>query len=145
MKSQTQIKNNSENPTIKVYYDGLCKVCSKEIGHYRHQRGSDRIEFIDICSPNFQAAQEGLDPLQVHKIMHVRRQDGSLATRVDAFIEIWATLPKYNWLARLAQRPWARAGLEVGYSGFSILRPYLPRYARAADCQDSPYCEVNNA
>jgi predicted DCC family thiol-disulfide oxidoreductase YuxK len=129
---------------LKVYYDGLCKVCSREIEHYRKQIGANGIEFIDICASGFDATKEGLDPVQVHKVMHVRRQDGSLAVKVDAFIEIWKTLPRYRFLLRVVNYPGVRTLLDLGYHAFSIIRPVLPRYSAQADCQDSPYCEVKN-
>lgn len=130
---------------IKVYYDGLCKVCSKEIAHYMRQSGSESIQFIDIFSAGFSAESEGLDPKKIHKIMHVKRSDGTLATRVDAFIEIWKALPRYRALARIAQNRAVRSILELGYSGFTVIRPYLPRSTQSLDCEKSPYCEVTNA
>jgi predicted DCC family thiol-disulfide oxidoreductase YuxK len=142
MKSHLETSMISPNTKIKVYFDGLCKVCSKEINHYKKQIGAERIEFVDICSPLFDAASDGLDPIKIHKEMHVRRQDGSVVTRVESFIEIWNVLPKYNWLSMVARRKPVRIALEIGYTGFTMVRPYLPRYANPADCQDSPYCEV---
>ncbi len=137
--------NNMEKQIkLKVYYDGLCKVCSQEINHYKKQQGSEKIEFIDICSKKFDAHQEAVDPIQVHKIMHARRNDGSLATRVDAFIEIWSLLPKYQWLAQFAKKPLIKFTLETGYSCFAAIRPFMPRYSNAEDCKESPYCEVKN-
>lgn len=138
------MNNMKDKQKLKVYYDGLCKVCSKEIGHYKKQSGSEHIEFIDICSAQFNADLEGLDPVQVHKVMHARREDGTIATRVDAFIEIWKVLPKYHRLAKLASMSFIKLGLEVGYSGFASIRTYLPRDSSSEDCKDSPYCELKN-
>lgn len=137
--------NNMKNQLkLKVYYDGLCKVCSKEIDHYKKQKGAENIDFVDICSPQFNSSDENLDPVLIHKIMHVRRLDGSLATRVDAFVEIWKTLPKYNFLARLASLKGIHVALEIFYSGFILVRPLLPRYSKNYDCSESPYCETKN-
>ncbi len=135
----------SKESKIQVFYDGLCKVCSTEIAHYQRQAGSDKIEFINICSSQFDAVKEGVNPIDVHKVMHVRRADGSLAIKVDAFIEIWNALPKYQRLARLANKPFVRKGLDAGYSFFAIIRPWLPRKKATDDCSESPYCEVKNA
>lgn len=129
---------------ITVYFDGLCKLCSKEINHYKKQKGSHQIHFIDICSGHFDAKKEGLDPYLVHKIMHVRRADGTMATRVDAFIEIWKYLPRYYFLAQWSQNSILKKIMEFGYSGFTVVRPYLPRYSNNSECQDSPYCETKN-
>lgn len=129
---------------ITVYYDGLCKVCSKEISFYRNQLGADSIKFVDICSQDFDAKVEGLDPVRIHQVMHVRRQEGTLALKVDAFIEIWSVLPRFQWLAKAARWAPVNAGLHLGYAGFSIIRPFLPRYTSPADCRESPYCDLKS-
>ncbi len=129
---------------ITVFYDGLCKVCSKEINHYKKQQGADQIEFIDICSDSFDAHALGLDPKKIHKVMHVRRADGSMATRVDAFIEIWKYLPKYRQLVNFANNRVLRVALETGYTLFTVIRPLLPRHNKVNECSDSPYCEIKN-
>lgn len=139
------MNNMKMEPKLKVYYDGLCMVCNKEITHYRKQAGSETIEFINICAPGFNAVAENLDPLQVHKVMHVRRLDGSLATRVEAFIEIWKTLPRYKRLAKIAENSIVRSGLDLGYTCFAKIRPWLPRYRSSDDCKDSPYCDLKNS
>ncbi len=125
---------------ISVYYDGLCKICSREINHYRLQKGADLMRFVDICATDFDAEVENVNPIEVHKVMHVRRADGSLAIKVDAFIEIWKHLPKYRFLSVLGNAFPVRSLLNVGYEGFTILRPYLPRYKNYSECSDSPYC-----
>ena len=135
----------SKQVKIKVYFDGLCKVCSIEIEHYQKQVGAENLDFINICSNHFDAVKEDVNPIDVHKIMHVRRADGSLAIKVDAFIEIWNALPKYKRLARLAEIRILRRALDAGYSFFTVVRPWLPRKKASDDCSESPYCEVKNA
>ncbi len=126
---------------VTVFFDGLCPLCSREINHYRSARGADRLSFIDITDSAFDAAKEGVDPHQVHKVMHVRGSDGQIYTGVDAFVHIWQNLPGYVWLARvLSFAPLYRlAGL--GYCGFAAIRPFLPRKSQTA-CSESPYCET---
>jgi predicted DCC family thiol-disulfide oxidoreductase YuxK len=125
-------------PGIKVYYDGLCHLCSREIDHYRTQRGSESIEFVDITAPGFDPGSEGLDPIRVHQAMHVRRADGTLAVGVDAFITLWEWMPRYRLAARLSRGPGPRFFLRLGYRVFAAARPYLPK--RRRDCAQSPYC-----
>jgi predicted DCC family thiol-disulfide oxidoreductase YuxK len=124
-----------------IYYDGLCHLCSREIDHYRRQKGNERIRFVDITGPDFDANKEGLDASKVHRELHVRRPDDSIAVGVDAFVAIWQTLPKYQALAKLAKLPGIHLTLRLGYSIFAQLRPLLPR--RKADCRTSPYCETH--
>ncbi len=133
---------NPTDSTLSVYFDGLCLLCSREIDHYRKQQGGEALQFIDITKPEFNAVALGLDPMQVHKIMHVQNSDGVLHTRVDAFIAIWERLPKYHKFARLARLKWVRPILDLGYEAFALIRPYLPR--RKENCETSPYCETRS-
>ena len=129
---------------LKVYYDGLCHLCYREIEHYKKLEGSSHIDFIDICGPKFDPISENLDPFAIHKVMHARLPDGTVVTRVKAFTEIWDRIPQYNLFAKLARRPWIYRGLDLGYTAFARIRPYLPKRKSASDCSDSPYCEVQN-
>lgn len=128
-------------PLTTVYFDGLCLLCSGEIAHYRRQQGAENLRFVDITSLDFDPLLEGVDPYKVHSVMHVRRDDGTLALEVDAFIEIWNQLPRYHFLSKLAAKKWIRPVLNLGYSLFAAIRPYLPR--RAHTCDASPYCELH--
>lgn len=124
---------------LQVYFDGLCPLCSREIDHYRKQKGSGEIQFVDITAPEFDADKLGLDPIRVHREMHVRKTDGSLAIGVDAFIAIWEKLPRYHFAAKLGKKAIPHALLSAGYFLFARVRPYLPR--KKAGCGASPYCE----
>ena len=124
---------------MKIYFDGLCLLCSTEIAHYRRLPEASAVKFIDISSPDFDAASEGLDPRQIHREMHVRDQEGRVHTGVDAFICIWSFFPRYRLAARAARLPIVRALLAVGYSVFARVRPWLPR--RRLACS-GPHCEI---
>ena len=126
---------------IAIYYDGLCMLCSREMNHYRRVRGAENLSFIDITAEGFDAAAHGLDPFAVHKVMHAKTPDGKIVTRVDAFIAIWEALPNYKWLAKVAKNPLVKAGMEVGYTCFAKMRPFLPKNKAVASCDLSPYCD----
>lgn len=140
MKSQPKAPIVSQSATLSIFYDGLCPLCSREMNHYKKISGSEKFLFVDITDINFDAVKEGLDPIQVHKVMHVKDAQGKIKTKVDAFIEIWENLPDYNWLAKAAKLSFVRPFLDIGYISFATLRPYLPR--KKNDCDKSPYCET---
>ena len=135
-------KNKTHPQALTVYYDGLCHLCSREIDHYRTKKGSEKILFVDITQHDFNHQKEGLDPVKVHKVMHVKRADGQLATGVDAFLEIWKVLPSFQWLAKLVSVPPFRWAADLGYIGFATIRPLLPR--KKHECSESPYCETGD-
>jgi predicted DCC family thiol-disulfide oxidoreductase YuxK len=128
------------NPTsvsgavLTVYYDGACYLCSREMEHYRKKDKDRKLRLVDIAAAGFDVAAEGLDPVQINRVMHVRTLDGRLHTALDAFIQIWKTVPGYTPLANLASLPWIRPLFEVGYHSFARIRPYLPR-RKSEDCK----------
>ena len=104
-----------------VYFDGACPVCKREIAHYRQQAGATSIAWVDaaVCDS---AHLGGLDRDTALARLHVRRADGSLESGAAAFIALWAQLPRYSWLARIAARGPLPAVLEASYAGFLRLR-----------------------
>ena len=135
-----QNSSHESSPRLTVYFDGACQVCSREISMYQKARGHEALRFVDICATGFDAIQEGLDPVEVHRSFHARASDGTLYRGVAAFIAIWETLPGFHWMARGAKVPGVRPLMEAGYVVFTKIRPFLPRKKFA--CDGSPYCEI---
>ncbi len=123
----------------KIYYDGLCHLCSREIDHYKKMRGASNIEFIDITAHSFSAASEGVDPVEIHKSIHVRDKWGHIQTGVDAFITIWNELPALKFIVPIAKAKPIHLVLEALYGIFAKVRPLLPKKS----CENSPYCETH--
>lgn len=128
---------SSPTTQIHVFYDGGCKVCAWEVKKYLEMDRHSRIGTIDINHPDFKAEKYGLDAMRVRRYFHVLTADNRVIAGVEAFIEIWETLDTTGsrLAARFARTLPIRALLEVGYSGFVRIRPYLPRNA-AVDCGD---------
>lgn len=105
-----------------VYYDGGCPLCRAEIRSYQATEGGDRLRWVDAqaCAP----AELGPDLARGDALarLHVRRADGTLVQGAAAFVEVWAALPRWAPLARLARLPGALPLLEAGYRGFLRLR-----------------------
>jgi predicted DCC family thiol-disulfide oxidoreductase YuxK len=130
---------NGNEKALKVFFDGLCPLCSREINHYKAQAGAGSIDFIDISETIFCAEAEGLDPRRVHRRFHVRNGPVVL-DGVDAFREIWKLLPRYGWLVKLTGFRLVRLLFVAGYELFVLLRPLLPRKSRG--CESSPHCVI---
>lgn len=133
----------SEDIKLKVYYDGLCRLCSYEINHYRKFPEASVIDFIDITSERFTAEAEGLDPAQAHKYLHVKTADGRIVTGVESFKEIWKIIPRYNSWVKYCDNKLLRPFMDFGYRIFAAhIRPYFQR--RTNSCNDSPYCSTES-
>ena len=112
---------------MRVYYDGACIVCSKEMDIYRKKDSHGRLKFVDISASNFSARGEGLDPKLVHEVFHVKDSKGNLHQGVSGFLAIWKELEIFKALSFLAQSPLFRPLFDIGYWCFIKARPFLPR------------------
>lgn len=119
-------------PSVRVYYNGACPVCRTEINHYRRlaeRHGISTLAWTDITARANTLAPWGIDDDAVIRRLHVVDADDRLLFGVDGFIEVWARLPGYGWLARLAARPWIRPVAELLYE--RMLAPGLYRWNKA--------------
>ena len=124
---------------LKVYFDGLCPLCSTEIDHYKKKKRAARIEFVDISDSGFSAHKEGLDPRQIHAQFHVKTKEGQIYVGVPAFVEIWKVLQIWTPMQSLALHPTTRPIFELGYALFAKIRPYFRRKENCeSHCQKSP-------
>jgi predicted DCC family thiol-disulfide oxidoreductase YuxK len=114
---------------LKVYYDGACPVCSREIDYYRRSgaEAEAAIEWIDASRAGAESLGPALTRDAALRRMHVRRADGSLASGAAAFVEIWRSLPRFRWLARLIGTPPLLWAAEGTYRLFLAIRPLWRR------------------
>lgn len=104
---------------VIAYYDALCPLCRKEMGHY-HKRAPEMIIMQD-CNGNDLPADVDRDAALAS--LHVRLPDGRLVDGWDAFIAIWERTPGFGWLAAV-NRPWIiRKPLDWIYRRLAPLRP----------------------
>ena len=101
-----------------------CKVVH---GGILSSRKGLNLPSTDISLPSFDPRQEGLDPAEVNRLFHVKKRSGEILTGVDGFIEIWDEIPSLNFLAKVGRLRLVRPFLDLGYKGFVVARPYLPR------------------
>jgi len=116
----------SELSKSTVYFDGSCPLCRAEIGYYRRKDQAGALSFVDI-SETGAVAPEGMTRQRAMERFHVRASDGRVLSGAAAFVEVWARLPKWRWVARAASLPGALAVLELGYRMFLPVRPFVAR------------------
>lgn len=113
-----------------VYYDGGCPLCRAEIATYRRTAGAESLQWVDAHACGAADLGPGLERPDALARLHVRRADGTLVQGARAFVEIWAALPRWRWLARVARLPGLLPLLEGGYVVFLRLRPMWRPAAR---------------
>jgi len=113
-----------------VLYDGACPLCRREIALYRGLAANQPLAFVDVSNPSA-GLPAGADRARLLARFHVLRADGSLVDGARGFVALWATLPGWRWLARLAAVPGFTSLMELGYRAFLQLRPAMQRVAGA--------------
>ncbi|KQP41047.1 thiol-disulfide oxidoreductase [Methylobacterium sp. Leaf104] len=124
-------------PSLIVYYDGACPLCAAEIRVYRRSAGAERVAWVDVGAEG--PAQLGPDLARgaARARFHVRRPDGTLVSGAAGFAALWAVLPRWRILARLARLPGVLGLGEVAYRLFLPLRPRIARLVRGG----GPSCD----
>ena len=115
---------------LTVLYDGSCPLCRREVGLYQGLKAAQPLAFMDVSNPAA-ALPPGTDRRRLMARFHVMRADGSMADGAMGFVALWAALPGWRWLARLAAVPGCTPLLEGAYRSFLVLRPAMQRLARA--------------
>lgn len=114
---------------LRVFYDGACPLCKKEIGIYMRADKAGAIEWLDV------SAQQQLNMLPLpHKTLlarfHVQRPNGELMSGARGFIEMWRWLPGWRLLSKACSLPGLPSILEVSYRAFLKVRPSVQRMFR---------------
>ena len=113
----------SKQPTITVYYDDQCPLCTREINFYKRK--------IDPKSAHWEAIsnidEEKIDKSKALEKLHVSDSNGNLFVGTDAFIEIWARVPELSKFSKILRMPIFKIFLEICYEIFLILRKHTWR------------------
>ena len=123
---------SESSTTLTVLYDGSCPLCRCEISYLstlaeRHRDSA--LCFVDI-SDDSSDPRAPAERATLLARFHVERADGSRLDGAAAFVAMWARLPGWRWLAKLARVPGMLVVLEGAYGGFLRVRPYLQRLVR---------------
>ncbi|WP_086736362.1 thiol-disulfide oxidoreductase DCC family protein [Erythrobacter colymbi] len=110
---------------VKVWYDGACPLCLREIALMRRLDRRGAITFIDVAA--------GADPScpvdrgQLLARFHAE-EDGVIHDGAAAFAAMWRAIPVLRPLGLAARNPLALKVLEAAYIRFLRLRPRLQRF-----------------
>lgn len=108
---------------FRVFYDGGCPLCRREIGWYQGRRGAERIEWINVAGDARVAVPEGLTREDLMQRFTVQRRDGVTARGAAGFVAVWRALPGTSAFARLADNLLVVGIGEVMYRLMLKVRP----------------------
>ena len=97
--AEIQVSLNKTRP--KVFFDGGCPLCMREVAHYRRLDSNRALVWIDITREPEQLEAHGLTLNSAMAYFHVLDSSGTWRRGAWGFHEIWSHLPYYRRLARL--------------------------------------------
>ena len=115
---------------IKVFFDGKCGMCSREIRHYMKISPRETFIWRDIANEPQHLKEINISQSSALKRLHVIDQDGNIQIGVDAFIAIWRKIPRWRFLAFLCAMLGIKLTLGLLYNRFADWK-----FARSTHCQ----------
>ena len=116
---------------LTVFYDGACPLCEREIEFYRRRKGAEAIAWVDVSRAADDEVAPGLLKEQALARFHVMKAGGALVSDGRAFAELWAALPAFRLVGRIARTGPLGWILDRVYGVFLRLRPRLQALAGA--------------
>ena len=123
----------SETPDqekMKVFYDGSCPICTREIAFYQERTGADQIDWIDTHAIKDDVVYPGISREQALAKFHIVTPDGKILQGGTAFAGLWRTLPAFRilgWAFRPRPLDWL---LNRVYDLLLKVRPRLQTWFR---------------
>ena len=106
----------------KVYYDGKCGLCSKEINYYKRIAPQNIFEWHDIASNPKKLREIQVSQYDALMYLHATDKESNLKIGVDAFILIWGNLKYWKILSVLVKIPIIYSGAKITYKLFANYR-----------------------
>lgn len=102
---------------ITVFYDGACPVCVRDRRWYEKLEGQSEasVEWLDITGRDEQLREQGIDPNQALRELHVKDSRGQVHREMAAYILLMARVPLLKPIAWLIGLPVIRPTLAWLY------------------------------
>ena len=106
----------------KVFYDGKCGLCSKEINYYKRIAPKNTFEWHDIASNPEKLKEVHVSQYDALMYLHAIDQKSNLKIGVDAFILIWSHLKYWKILSIFVRTPIIYSIAKITYKLFANYR-----------------------
>ncbi|MFO6448418.1 thiol-disulfide oxidoreductase DCC family protein [Erythrobacter sp. NE805] len=110
--------------TVKVWYDGACPLCAREIALMRRLDRRGAITFVDVAGGADPSCP--VDRTQLLARFHAE-EDGEVHSGAAAFAAMWRAIPLLRPFGLAARHPLVLEALEAAYLRFLKVRPRLQR------------------
>ncbi len=123
---------HAKAPAFRVYFDGECPLCRREIEFLRRRDRRGGLDLVDIASPEF-ASLPGVPSRETLMArIHGQLPDGTLVEGVEVFRRAYAAVG-LGWLLAPTAWPGIRLIVDAAYRWFARNRL---RLTGRPDCGD---------
>ena len=103
----------------KIFYDGRCKICKREIDLYKRLSDCDNIKWYDVHTNQGALAKVKKSKEECLKLLHVFDDNNNLYIGVDAFIIIWKKTKYFKFIAFLIDFKFFKIPLNFLYKFYA--------------------------
>ena len=119
---------------IKVYFDGNCSLCSKEINYYKKIDKKNIFDFVNIYNDDTDLNKFGITKPEALMELHALDKDGKIHKGVDSFILIWKNLSLL----------WRVLGIIVSFFPVYITAKFIYKKFAIQRFNKLGYCEIKS-
>ena len=106
----------------KVFFDGNCPICKKEIDTYKKLTLDDNISWYDISVNKNISKTINKTQKECLEVLHVTDDKNDIKTAIDAFIEIWKKTKYFRHLIFLFKIPLVKSVANYMYFKYAKYR-----------------------
>ncbi|MEM7664868.1 MAG: DUF393 domain-containing protein [Pseudomonadota bacterium] len=118
------IESETPEKSIKVWFDGACPLCQREIALMRRLDRNDAIDFVDVSDGADPSCP--IDQAQLLARFHAE-ENGQVLDGAAAFAAMWCAIPGLRPLGLIARNRMVLRVLEWLYVRFLKVRPQLQK------------------
>ena len=115
------------SPQVKVWFDGACPMCIREIAMMRRLDSRGVIDFVDVSGDGDPSCP--IDQAELLARFHAQ-ENGQVLSGAAAFAAMWRAIPILRPLGLIAKSRFVLAVLERLYVAFLRVRPPLQKFFR---------------
>jgi predicted DCC family thiol-disulfide oxidoreductase YuxK len=122
------------NRPFKLFYDGECPICRREVAWLKRRDRAGNLELQDIAVLGFDPARYGLTREEIMRVLHGVRPDGVVIRGMEAVREAYRAVG-LGWLLVPTRLPGLSALSDFFYGWFARNRRALGRLLEP-NCSD---------
>jgi predicted DCC family thiol-disulfide oxidoreductase YuxK len=122
---------SSDSQRFRLFYDGDCPLCAREIALLRRLDRRGHLDLVDIAAPGFDGVPDGLDHGDLMARIHGQLPDGRVVEGMEVFRRAYGAVG-WGWLLAPTAWPGVRVLANAAYRWFA--RHRLRLTGRRPEC-----------